>query len=73
MSSCELVAFVNALACVIAKCTPPEDLPLLTSILGQLASTLATITIQEELLAGDKNIIPIALPESRIVLTQPRV
>jgi hypothetical protein len=69
MSSCELVTFVNTLACIIAKCTPAEDLPLLTSILGQLASTLATISIQEELLAGDKNVVPIDVPANGLLTT----
>jgi hypothetical protein len=73
MSSCELVAFVNTLACVIAKCTPKDDLPLLTSVLGQLAATLATITIQEELLLGTNNVAPIEVPNSNILNTLPRL
>jgi hypothetical protein len=48
MNSCELVSLVTALACAIAKCAPEEDLPIITAILGQLASTLATITVNEE-------------------------
>jgi hypothetical protein len=72
MNSCEFVAFVNTLACIIAKCTPAEELPLLTSILGQLASTLATITIQEELLAGNKNVTPIDVPSGEILTAPPR-
>jgi hypothetical protein len=69
MSSCELVTFVNTLACFIAKCTPAEDLPLLTSILGQLASTLATLSIQEELLSGSKNVVPIDVPANGLLTT----
>ena len=47
MNSCEVVAIVNATACAIAKCVPKENLPLVTSIFGQIASTLTLITVQE--------------------------
>jgi hypothetical protein len=73
MSSCELVAFVNVLACAIAKCTPKEEVPLIAAIFGQLASTLATITVQEELLAGNEvKATPINAPDSEILITLPR-
>ncbi|MDF2941666.1 MAG: hypothetical protein K0S01_524 [Herbinix sp.] len=73
MNSCELITFVNTLACIIAKCTPKDDLPLLTAILGQLAASLATIAVNEDLLAGDKNVVPIAVPETEIIEAQPRL
>ena len=48
MNSCELVTFITAMSCGIAKCLPKEDIPLLISILSELAATLATILEQEE-------------------------
>ena len=49
MNSCDLVATVTAIACAIAKCLPKEELELLTVVLTQLADTLATIAVQEEI------------------------
>lgn len=48
MNSCELVTFITAISCGIAKCFPKEDIPLLISILSELAATLATILEQED-------------------------
>lgn len=48
MNSCEFTSFVTAIACTIAKCTPEEDLPIITALFSQLASTLATIAVHEE-------------------------
>ena len=67
MSSCDIVTLVTALACGIAKCVPKEDLPLITSIFGQLASTLATITIQKELLKGSNTSPPNVAPGVEII------
>jgi hypothetical protein len=53
MDSCELASTVTALACFITNCVPKDDLPLLTAILGQLASTLATITVNEKALKSN--------------------
>ncbi|MBH1940133.1 hypothetical protein I5677_04390 [Mobilitalea sibirica] len=53
MNSCELVSTITALACAIAKCVPEEELPILTAALGQLASTLATITVKRAELTND--------------------
>lgn len=50
MDSCELASTVTALACLVKNCVPKEDLPLVTAILSQLASTLATITVNENTL-----------------------
>ncbi|MDF2512449.1 MAG: hypothetical protein K0S04_2315 [Herbinix sp.] len=55
MDSCELASTVTALACFITNCVPKEDLPLFTAILGQLASTLATITVNENALKSRAN------------------
>ena len=48
MDSCELVTFITAVSCGIAKCYPKEELPLLVATFSQLAATLATIIEQEE-------------------------
>jgi hypothetical protein len=48
MNSCELVTFITATSCGIAKCFPKEDLPLLIAVLSEIAATLATILEQEE-------------------------
>ncbi len=55
MNSCELVSFVTALACGIAKCSPKEELPLLVTMLTQLADTLATFLEAEDLNASKNN------------------
>ena len=55
MDSCELASTVTALACFITNCVPKEDLPLFTAMLGQLASTLATITVNENTLKSKTN------------------
>lgn len=62
MNSCELVTFITALSCGIAKCFPKEDLPLLISVFSELAATLATILEQE-----DRNTIRDLSPESAAV------
>ncbi len=48
MDSCELVTFITAVSCGIAKCYPKEELPLLVATFSQLAATLATIIEQED-------------------------
>lgn len=47
MNSCELVAFITALSCGIAKCVPKEDLPFFISVISEVATTLATILANE--------------------------
>lgn len=49
MNSCELVSFITAISCGIAKCFPKEELPLISAIFTELADTLATIVVMEEL------------------------
>ncbi len=48
MNSCELVSLVTAVSCAIVKCVPEDEVPVIAAIFGQIASTLATITVQEE-------------------------
>ena len=64
MNSCELASSVTIIACAIAKCLPKEELPILASVLGQLASTLATIIVQDEIIDKGNNLLPAILPIS---------
>lgn len=50
MNSCEIVSFVTAASCAIANCVPREDLPLVAAIFSQISSTLATITVNEDII-----------------------
>ncbi len=72
MDSCELASTVTALACFITNCVPKEDLPLLTAMLGQLASTLATITVNDKALKSNEPPIeepPVAAEPDLAVIT----
>lgn len=60
MNSCELVTFITAVSCSIAKCYPKEDLPLLIAVFSELAATLATIIEQEERTASVT--VPVEVP-----------
>jgi len=48
MNSCELVAYVSSLACVISKCSSREEMEILSAVLIQLGETLHTILVNEE-------------------------
>lgn len=47
MSPCELVSFVTAIACSIAKCCNEEEIEILSAVFVQLGDTLATINVQK--------------------------
>lgn len=47
MNCCELPITISALACCLAEDKSPEEITLLSSILMQLADTLATIAAQQ--------------------------
>lgn len=66
MNSCELVTTVSTIACAISKCVPKEELPLMISVFGQLASTLATIIVKEEALSNVNETIPLIQPVNDI-------
>lgn len=70
MNSCELVSIVTALACGIAKCVPKEELPILIAIFGELASTLGTITVYEEI-CKDKKAASEITPDIGIITVPP--
>ena len=47
MNSCEFITFVSSISCMIAKCSTPEEIELLSAVFGQLASNLATYAIYQ--------------------------
>ena len=53
MKSCELIAYITAIACTISKCCSKEELPLIASFFVQLGDTLETIITNEEICAKD--------------------
>lgn len=72
MNSCELVTFVTALACGIVKCTPKEEISLLASIFGELATTLGTILEHQSLCEG-KTAPPLIEPPDTTILPPPQI
>ncbi len=48
MNSCELVAYVSSLACVISKCSSREEMEILSAVLIQLGETLHMMLVNEE-------------------------
>lgn len=52
LSPCELVSFVTALACSIAKCCDEEEVEILAAVFVQLGDTLATINVQKGICQG---------------------
>lgn len=73
MRPCECVSLVTGVACAIANSVPIEELPLIASILGELANTLTTITVINAL----NNPKAPALPEENVtpdteIITVPR-
>lgn len=49
MQSCELVAYISAIACLISKCFSKEELPIIATFFTQLGDTLQTIITNEEI------------------------
>lgn len=47
MKSCNLVAKMTALACVIANNATKEEIGLLLAMLGQLSASLSTILVEQ--------------------------
>ena len=48
MKSCELVTFISAVSCVIAKTFTQEEIALLAAVFVQLGDSLATILANSE-------------------------
>lgn len=69
MNSCEIVSTVTAIACAIARCVPAKELPLLSAIFGELGSTLATITVHDDLC--EKKSAPPETPPDTSIITAP--
>jgi hypothetical protein len=63
MNSCDLVATVTAFACAIAKCVSRDELATITAVLGQLAATLGTIAVQEDIINKKTEAEPSPIPE----------
>jgi hypothetical protein len=70
MKSCELVSLVTAATCAIADCVPFEDIPMIAAVLGQIAATLTTITVQEGLKRRNEN-LPEGTPDTEPLLDIP--
>lgn len=47
MNSCELVAFVTGVACVLFDCMEDEEVALLAAVFSQLGDTLVTMSAQQ--------------------------
>lgn len=56
MQCCELPVTISALACCLAEGKSPEEITLLSSILMQLADTLATIAAQQAFCEAQKEL-----------------
>ena len=48
MNSCELVAYVSSLACMISKCSSREEMEVMSAVLIQLGETLHMMLVHEE-------------------------
>lgn len=53
MNSCELVTYVTAVACALAKCYSKEELSVYSAIFVQLGDTLATMLARDEACSKD--------------------
>lgn len=53
MQSCELVTYITAIACGIAKCCTLDEITVLAAAFVQLGDTLETIAINEALCGKD--------------------
>ncbi len=72
MNSCELVTFVTAAACAIANCAPEDDIPVIAAVLGQIAATLATISVSEAK-NKPKEVVPIEPDTDILVGAEPNI
>jgi len=55
MNSCELALFVTSVACALTNCLTEDELSLLSVMLTQLADTLNTIAVHNEICDADKS------------------
>ena len=53
MQSCELIAYISAIACIISKSFSEDELPVIASFFTQLGDTLSTIIANEEFCSND--------------------
>ena len=52
MTPCEIVSFVTAVACSIAKCCDQEEIEIMAAVFVQLGDTLGTIAIQQSIVCN---------------------
>ena len=55
MTPCELVSFVTAVACSIAKSCSEEEIEIMAAVFTQLGDTLATINVQKGIVCNQNN------------------
>jgi hypothetical protein len=67
MKTCELTFMVNAISCSIANCVSKEDLPLVAAVFSQIAATLASIVVQNEIMEKSNAPAPIIAPPEEVV------
>lgn len=53
MQSCELIAYISAIACIISKCFSKDELPIIAAFFTQLGDTLDTIIANGEICSKD--------------------
>ncbi len=53
MQSCELIAYISAIACIISKSCSKDELPIIASFFTQLGDTLNTIIANEGFCSND--------------------
>jgi hypothetical protein len=53
MQSCELIAYISAIACIISKCCSKDELSVIASFFTQLGDTLDTIIANEAICSKD--------------------
>lgn len=49
MDECELISFITAVACAIAKNCPEDEITLMAAIFSQLGDTLETVLTKRSL------------------------
>lgn len=55
MDECELISFITATACAIAKNCPEDEITLLAAVFTQLGDTLATVLTKRSLAGTGDN------------------
>lgn len=56
LDECELVTFISAVACAMAKCYTDDELSMLSAIFTQLGDSLATILARRDICSNSKEV-----------------